>query len=486
MKFTLKNYIKKLKFIFKQLFKSGSGFLFLVIFAALFNGASPVFTTLIISNIIVILESSLITPLNYQNVYLRILISLMFMSVIISLFTNSVKAIISELTSHKLSHNVQTMIAAKFQKIPQKIVDSPNFQDLYKNTADKVLTEPVNVVETLLGLISCCIGILGYVSILFSLNILSVISMITMIIPIYFLKNKSTKLEFDFIKKNTKEMRQVYYNYYLLTDNQITKEVRIFNLFEYLNDKRNQLFKKLLIKRKNIARKQIFTLVITTLLLGSSALFTEYVLIKSVMEDFTPISKFILYNTAIISLVTELFKFVDLIVSNNRSLKFIDYLFKFLELPTETKVFYQKNSLINDSQPLRIGFCNVYFKYPGALKNSVEEISFKLNTGEKLCLVGENGSGKSTLVKLLLRIYKPTKGKILINDKDIENYEIEGYKKIFGVIFQDFIKYFATIQENIGFGDVDGIENLEKIKKISQKLNQITSFNLINMDTKRI
>lgn len=473
MRHSLKNYIQKLLFIFKQLFKSGPSFLLFVMLAVLINGLSPVFTTFIISKIISILESGMASSLSSQYANLLVLVILMLISVVLSLFTNNLKAIISELTSQRLSHNIQTTVAAKFQKISQRTIDTPDFQNLYKNTTEKVLTEPMSVAETLFGLISNGIGMIGYISIISTLNIFAVILMIGLTIPIYFLKGKSRNLEFDFFKDHTTKVRQICYNYYLMTDSQITKEIRTFNLFRYLKDKRDKVFESLMSARQHIARKSVVYLILTTMLSVLGALFTEFVLINNVVKGLIPVSQFVLYNTAITSLITGLFSFVDLFVLNSKSMQFIDYLFEFLKLPTESEESDLQSTklLVNDVNMYKVEFCNVSFKYPGALKNSIENVSFEFCTGEKLCLVGENGSGKSTLVKLLLRVYEPTEGKILINGENAKNYNIESYRKMFGVIFQDFIRYFATVQENIGFGDIDEVENIEKIKLTAQKTN---------------
>ncbi len=127
----------------------------------------------------------------------------MLISVVLSLFTNNLKTIISKLTSQRLSHNIQTTVAAKFQKIPQRTIDTPDFQNLYKNTTEKVLTVPMSIAETLFGLILNVIGRIGYISIISILNIFAVILMIGLTIPIYFLKGKSRNLEFDFLKDHT-------------------------------------------------------------------------------------------------------------------------------------------------------------------------------------------------------------------------------------------------------------------------------------------
>lgn len=476
MQINFKNYAKKILFIFEQLFKTNSLFLFFVTLVVLINGLNPVFTSYITSKIIYILETYGTTSLSDQYVHLILLIALMLISVVLSLFTSSIKVIISELTSKQITHNIQNAVAEHFNLIPQRTIDTPEFQNLYKITSEKVLTAPMSVAETLFGLISCIVGMLGYISILLTLHPLSVIFMLGIVIPIYFLRKKSLTLDFNFMDNHATELRQIAYDYALLADNQSTKEIRTLGLLTYLKESRNKKFKDLMsISQKN-ARKKYAYLIFSTVLFLLGAFGSEYILIHNLIKGNIPISQFVFYNTAITSLITSLFTFVDLTIFNDQSLLFLDYLFRFLEIPTEDKYISQcsynneltTNNLNPNEYVYEIEFSDVTFAYPGATKNSLEHITFKFHTGEKVCLVGENGSGKSTLLKLLLKIYEPTEGKILINGCDICNFDTDSYRKLFGVIFQDFIHYFKTVQENIGFGDVDKIENMEKIENTAR------------------
>ena len=119
---------------------------------------------------------------------------------------------------------------------------------------------------------------------------------------------------------------------------------------------------------------------------------------------------------------------------------------------------------------IKTGFVleNVHFKYPEAKNDVLKGINLELKAGEKLALVGENGAGKSTLIKLMLRFYEPTEGRILLDGKDIRMYNKAEYQAMFGVIFQDFVRYELSLRENIGVGKISEIENDEKIKKASE------------------
>ena len=94
-------------------------------------------------------------------------------------------------------------------------------------------------------------------------------------------------------------------------------------------------------------------------------------------------------------------------------------------------------------------FKNVSFKYPSAEKYALKNVSFKINKGETLALVGVNGAGKSTLVKLLLRFYDPEEGEILYNGVNIKEYDLSGYRNLFGAVFQDYKNFAISVFENV-------------------------------------
>ncbi|MCL2775641.1 MAG: ABC transporter ATP-binding protein/permease [Oscillospiraceae bacterium] len=116
-----------------------------------------------------------------------------------------------------------------------------------------------------------------------------------------------------------------------------------------------------------------------------------------------------------------------------------------------------------------IEFKDVWFKYPGTEKDILKGLTFKIQNGEKASIVGENGEGKSTMIKLLLGLFSPDKGEILVGGKKLDEYPLSVRTKIFGPVFQDFQRYSITLKENIGIGDIDGIDNEDKIKAAAKK-----------------
>lgn len=108
-------------------------------------------------------------------------------------------------------------------------------------------------------------------------------------------------------------------------------------------------------------------------------------------------------------------------------------------------------------------FRNVSFRYPGRDDWALRDVNLTIAPGEKLALVGPNGAGKTTLIKLLTRLYDPTEGQILLDGVDLRDYEPEELRHRIGVIFQDFVKYQLTARENVGFGQIDRLDDAPRV-----------------------
>jgi ATP-binding cassette subfamily B protein len=112
-----------------------------------------------------------------------------------------------------------------------------------------------------------------------------------------------------------------------------------------------------------------------------------------------------------------------------------------------------------------IRFENVGFQYPGAPGWALRNIDVFIPRGQSLALVGHNGAGKTTFIKLLTRMYEPTEGRILLDGKDLRDYDGDALRRRVGVIFQDFNKYQLKLRENVGFGSVDHAEDQERVAR---------------------
>jgi ATP-binding cassette subfamily B protein len=147
---------------------------------------------------------------------------------------------------------------------------------------------------------------------------------------------------------------------------------------------------------------------------------------------------------------------------------YLDDLFSFFEVKPE---ILSPDDPRPFPQPIRHGFVfeDVGFRYPGAERWAVRHLSFTLNAGEVVALVGENGAGKTTLVKLLTRLYDPDEGRILLDGHDLREYDLDALRGNMGVIFQDFVRYNLSAADNIAVGRIEARDDRARIERAASR-----------------
>jgi len=141
---------------------------------------------------------------------------------------------------------------------------------------------------------------------------------------------------------------------------------------------------------------------------------------------------------------------------------YLEDLFSFFEIRPE---IVSPANAIPFPAPIREGFVfeDVGFRYPGAERWAVRHVSFTLHAREVLALVGENGAGKTTVVKLLARLYDPDEGRILLDGRDLREYDLAQLRSNIGVIFQDFVRYHLSAADNIAVGRIEARDDRARI-----------------------
>jgi ATP-binding cassette subfamily B protein len=116
-----------------------------------------------------------------------------------------------------------------------------------------------------------------------------------------------------------------------------------------------------------------------------------------------------------------------------------------------------------------IEFRNVTYAYEGKDAPALNNVSFKIARGETVAIVGHNGAGKTTLVKLVARLYDPQAGQVLIDGRDVREYDPDELRGEFGVLFQDYVSYQFSARENIGIGRVERLNDTPAIAEAANK-----------------
>ena len=461
----IKDYMVKLGFVFKEIFRAGPSVFFLSVGSMIIAGVSPVLITYLTAELIKRLGQNIGT--NSQEAYVKVVgaFVVMFLLVVISYATESVKTVICAVAGLKLSHNIENIVADKFQNIKQERIDNPEFLDLHSNTLNRCGSEPLNLMESLFSTVANVISLMGYVVIIAKYNLIALLVIIIFTLPIIVFKRKYQGLTFRFYNERTMQLRRIMYYLELLTEPEYANEVRGYRLHDYISNERKSLFRDFIKGNTKIAGKEIAVSLSTSLLSMIGSILVGIWLVQKTIVGTITVSEFYLLITAIMTLATDLMALSDQIASNSKSMMFINYIFNYMEEPNviESKALKIEEKTIHD-----ICFENVSFKYTGSENYVLKNINVHFNTSETVCLVGENGSGKSTFVKLLLRIYDPTEGRVLLDGIDLKEYDINDLRKFYGVLFQDYVKFSDSVHNCIGFGNIEELQNSEGIAEAAR------------------
>ena len=246
------------------------------------------------------------------------------------------------------------------------------------------------------------------------------------------------------------------------------KEVKLFGLGPFFASRYTTITDKLHKQTKELARRKLVAGTLLALL-GTIGYYGTYayVIYETVLRVFN-LGELVLLTGAIAGASTNIQAVFSTFSGIADQALFMTDLLQFFQVQPTVQ---SKPNALPVPRPIRQGFefRNVSFSYPGHARLVLGNVSFRLEPGERLALVGENGQGKTTIVKLLTRLYDVTSGQILLDGVDLREYELEDLWREIGVIFQDFVKYEMTATENIGIGRIDQIASLENIQAAARK-----------------
>lgn len=457
---TIKDYVIKLKFVFNEILKADPSIFFLSISSMVIAGISPVVVTYLTAELIDKLGRNI--GENSKAVYITVggIFAAILLLGVVSYAIESMKTVICVVVGLKLSNNIENIISDKFQNIKQDRIDDPNFLDLHSNTLNKCGSEPLNLMESLFTAIANVISLIGYASIIVQHSFLTFFIILVFALPIILIKRKYQGLTFRFYNERTMQLRRIMYYLELITEPKYANEVRSYRLYDYFFNERKKLFHDFIKGNTDITAKEIAVSLFTSAFSMMGAVLVGIWLIQKTVRGIIPVSEFYLLITAIMTLVIGLMALSDQIASNSKSMMFINYIFEYMK---ETDVIENKEHKIENKSIHEICFENVGFKYKGTEHYALKNINVHFDTSKTICLVGENGSGKSTFVKLLLRIYDPTEGRILLDGIDLKNYDLNELRRFYGVLFQDYVRFSDSVRNCIGFGNIDQLQNTESI-----------------------
>src|SRR5438270_3349139 len=391
-------------------------------------------------------------------------------SSLLSTFSNTVQQLLQE----QVSNRVQLEILKKADTLDLAFFENPESYDKIRQAANQSSYQPVTMISQTFDLGRTVVTLLSLIFLLLHLAWWLAIVALIVPIPAFFSGTRYGWRGYQLMRRQSPERRLMAYFVTLMTTDTYNKEVKLFNLSKFFIDKFWDLATRLYQQdKKLLLRRYSINFLWAGLTLVANTAIYLYVALQTVAGRIT-LGGLTLYTQTAVQVGQNFQSLLNGISNTYENTLYVNTLFDFLEYEPEiiSPPKPQPIAQSMDVDGLDIEFRDVSFTYPGKdpeTHAALKHASFTIHAGEAIALVGRNGAGKTTMVKLLTRLYDPDEGEIFIGGRNIKEYELKDLREQVGVIFQDYVNYYMTAQENIGVGRVELIEQRDLVMSAASK-----------------
>jgi ATP-binding cassette subfamily B protein len=405
-------------------------------------------------------------PDQVRTVFYYLIIELILF--LLSTGINHSRRLIQQLIQLQLANQIRSEIIRKALTLDLAFFEHPDFYDRLQNARREGGYKPVELINDTFQIVQNMITLISFAALMLRFSPWLVLILLATSIPAFIAETRFSEQGFRLLTRRAPETRQINYLSRLLTEDTAAKEIKLFNLGSTLLKRYKTLFDKFFQEDKSLAVRRALVgfslgLVATLGFYGSYAW-----IVWRTVQGMISLGDMTLYLSIFRqgqSTFQSILAGVGNIYENNL---FMAHYFEFLELKPQMQVATPAEKL-PASLTRGIEFRGVGFRYPESDEWVLRGIDLKILPGEKIALVGHNGAGKTTLIKLLSRLYDPTEGTILIDGTDIRELDPLDLRQKIGVIFQDFVRYHLPVSENIGFGQIEAADRMDKIVDSARK-----------------
>jgi ATP-binding cassette subfamily B protein len=349
--------------------------------------------------------------------------------------------------SVRLMRHAATLDLAQFE--------DPEFYD-HLERARRQTTGRIGLIALLLAMGQDLLTLLSLGAALVVANPWLILLLAVAILPSFLGETHFASLSYSLLFRWTPERRELDYLRYVGASDKTAKEVQMFGLAGWLSDRYAALAQRYYDENKRLSvRKGIVSGLLS--IVGTLGYYGAYatILLRAVAGAISLGT--LTFLAAAFARSRDLIQRLLLSASDiyEQSLYLRD-LFVFFEMEPTIR---SKPGAAPVPVPIREGFVfdDVGFQYPGSDRWAIRHVNLVILPGERIALVGENGAGKTTITKLLARLYDPSEGRILLDGKDLREYDLVSLREAIGVIFQDFVRYDMRFDENVGVGEIQGV-----------------------------
>lgn len=370
-----------------------------------------------------------------------------------------------DVLSQKLIDYISDNLQRQSVSLDMAYYDNPDFHDTFHRAQQEANYRPIQIVNHFMSLIGALVSIVGVSVMLATGSWWIIIVMLVAVVPSMLVRLVKARTIYEFRRNNTQDYRRTSYYSAILTHRDFAKEVRSFGLAGYFRSRfvsmRKKLVRQLLRISRRIAWMDTLCAVVET---GALALVVLLLLNKSISGAIT-IGSFVMLFEAFRRGQGYLNSFVGAVSGLYDSRMFIGNLFEFLELKPNIVSALDARDFPEEVDS--VTFEDVTFRYPDMHRDVLSHCFWTAQRGEINLIEGENGFGKTTMLKLLLRLYDTQQGAVKINGVDVRDIDLHQLRKGVGVIFQDYVRFYCSVNENIAFGDIDNYSE-ERIQQVGE------------------
>ena len=369
-------------------------------------------------------------------------------------------------SNQKISKNINMILFEKVNKVELACYENTEFFNKYTKAAHETNSRAISILDNITNLTA---AIISCIVVMITLITIDGIAIIWGLLPFgaYYMINKiSAKRRYDLYEANIMPNRSMDYASRAVYLKDFSKELRLFDIKKVLLKRYDESAVKVCENIENHGYKianirLISDLTGTFFLIGSLVYASARVLVFRAVS----IGNFIVLFNALrefSGLFGGLSGQITAVIEHSM---YSENLIEFLNYKPE--IDENLNGTTPTSENYFISFKNVSFKYPNQDNYVLKNLSIDINPKERVALVGHNGAGKTTIIKLLLRLYDPTEGEILLNGVNIKEYNLNEYRNLFGTVFQDYRIFSVSVYDNVAMcnNEINREEVIEALQK---------------------
>jgi ATP-binding cassette subfamily B protein len=379
---------------------------------------------------------------------------------------------VRSLLGARLSIDINVQILEKALALDLRHFEDPEFYDKLTRARREASSRPLSVVTEIFQLLQNAITLAGYAALLVRFSGLAVVGLVVAAIPATVVEMRFSATAFRMRNWRSPETRRMSYLEYVLANDGHAKEVKLFGLGPVLLDRYKALGETFYAEDTRLARRRAGSAWALSLL-ATGAFYAAYAFMAmAAAVGALTLGNLVLYVAAFRQGQQAFQSILSAIGGMYEDNLYMSNLFEFLAHDARDANDAAPTPQLAASSPsaeLGIRFEGVGFRYPGKDAWALRGLDLFVPKGQSLALVGHNGAGKTTFIKLLTKLYTPTEGRILLDGKDLRDWDDGALRARIGVVFQDFNQYQLAARDNVGLGSIDHRADEPRIRRAVER-----------------